>query len=283
MGKSFILPDPGFRPHIILPPEHARWLTSQPEDVLSSERIRQERFGLRYLLPPEPDIHIPSVLHYERVQEAFVDKMLRTVDVTLGIDKKNWKSVNLFLALEKIIYRSASVVTIGSELADHEEFQKAFSGMAMWLGTGIVVVGELTPWPFKVLAGYVFRVPITLYLRRCTKLVSRVFEQDAEKHQAGRGDKSEGTAIDLITILAHQSLGKKNQHDSKAIARHLVIAVRPRSVSRNEQGKKLIQLWSSSPPQCRHASPPQRTCWSISLAAILVCNICRPFEKKPSQ
>ena len=196
--------------------------------MLSSEHIREERFGLRYLLPPVPgpDVHIPSVLHYERVQEAFADKMLRTVDATLGMDKKEWRSVGLFLALEKIIYRAASVVTVGPELSEDEFFQRAFSGTATWLGTGIIVVGELTPRPFKILAGYAFRVPIALYLRRCTKSVNRVFKQQVEKHRTEKGEKPEGKATDLLTILAHLSTGKKNPPEPKAVARKLVIAVR---------------------------------------------------------
>lgn len=193
--------------------------------MLSSEHIRNERFALRYILPPGEAVNIPRVLHHERMQWAFANKMLRTIDAILGTDEKMWRSVGLFFTLEKIIYRAASVITMGPELAEDEVFQRAFSGLATWLGAGIVVVGELTPSPFKILTGYAFRVPIGLYLRRCTRLVNVVFKKQLKMHEAQLNEETEEKPTSLLTIVAQQSMSKSNHPGPDAAARQLVINV----------------------------------------------------------
>ena len=48
-GQSFSTPDFSFKPHVQLPREHLKWLTAQPESVLSSSTVRSEGVAFEYM------------------------------------------------------------------------------------------------------------------------------------------------------------------------------------------------------------------------------------------
>ncbi|KAK9852236.1 cytochrome P450 [Penicillium brevicompactum] len=50
-GEPFIMPTSSFETHIMLPREYIKWLTDQPEDILSHGKVHGEKLGLRYLFP----------------------------------------------------------------------------------------------------------------------------------------------------------------------------------------------------------------------------------------
>ncbi|OJJ43888.1 hypothetical protein ASPZODRAFT_19188 [Penicilliopsis zonata CBS 506.65] len=221
-GKPFILPAIGFDAQIVLPPDHIKWLIAQPKEILSSRAVQSEKVGIKYIAPNFTfnydhalieALRVDMIRNMGRVQSELVDEIRAVVDETLGTDKTSWKEVNVFDAMHMIVFRASSRVLYGRDLCHNDHFIQSSLRLATWFGLGIMVVGQVMPWPLRRFVGSVIAIPIAYYRRQCTNHLWPLLAERFEKMKRKKLDPGfeYSPPGDMITWMTRTAIDMKDQ------------------------------------------------------------------------
>ena len=239
-GESFVVPDPGFRPQVMVPQEHLRWLIEQPEDVLAARPPQVGRFAIPYLAPTLDFNHDGFMIDVVRkdltrnlgkLQLDIFHDLRESVDDLLGLDNESWRETCIFETLQKIIFKSTNRAFVGLPLCQNEGFLQSSAAFAQWLGVGTIIVGQLMPSIFKPVFGYLLAVPIYIAQRRSFRSLVPVFKERLKNIRHQRTDSSFifDEPRDMISWMATAAIDSQDSKASRpeALAERLLFFVSP--------------------------------------------------------
>ena len=164
-----MLPDPGLRPQVMVPPQYTKWVTEQPAHVLTAHKPLRDIVAIPYLLPTmdmKHDMYIMDVVRKEvtrslgTLQPYILQDMRESVDRLFGTDTENWRSVPLYGSLQDILFKSSNRMFVGEPLCNNKIWVRSVAIFADVLGAGAVFVGEYLPLVLKPIFGYALAPPI---------------------------------------------------------------------------------------------------------------------------
>ncbi|KAE8370490.1 cytochrome P450 [Aspergillus caelatus] len=228
-GQSFAMLNINFRPQVILPPEHVRWLATQPEDILSHAKARDDADALGYIWP----LFDVSALHsfskvlqndltrnVTQTEKDILEEVQHIMDQLVSA-ADTWKEMNMVQAFERIMYQTTQRVYVGLPLCRETTYMRYVKGYARSLGTAMVFAAQLTPWPLRQATALLAGLPVYYYVLRVRSYLSPLFKERMERRKANGGTKEdlpEDGPGNLITWMSNGVLS----------------GVGPKSVSPNE-------------------------------------------------
>lgn len=206
-----------FRPQVILPPEHVRWLVTQPEDILSHAKAGDDADALRYIWPffDGSKLHsFSKVLQNDLTRnisqtEKYVFQEVEHIVGELVGSTESWKEVNLATLLERIMYQATQRVYVGLPLCRDTTYMGYIQGFARSLGTAMVFTAQLTPWPLRRITALLTGLPVYYYVLRVRSYLSPLYENRMQRLRMKVGKKDNGMIdepSDLITWMSNAVL-----------------------------------------------------------------------------
>ncbi|KAL8871199.1 MAG: hypothetical protein Q9174_002918 [Haloplaca sp. 1 TL-2023] len=198
----------------MLPPEHIKWFSNQPNATLSSTEIRKERHAVRYL-----DIGVDfdtTVFFLERfigesltknldkLQEPMVEETLRSVDEVLGTDESAWRTINVYNSMQDVITPAMSRVFFDLPLCRDTDFMTSFRRYILAMGVGTLVVGQM-PRAFKRVLVPVFNLPVRYYRSKTMEVLVPMVEQQLQAQNLSATTAGSQEKYDLISQSARIS------------------------------------------------------------------------------
>lgn len=120
-----LLPDIGTGSAFALPPSAMRWVLSQPDSAIGSyEFIReinptQHSLGdARYISDPWQGNLVKTHLNpmLDSLCDAMNEELQEAFDAHFGVDTAEWKEIDLYDAMSKVVMQAASRFTVGTPL-----------------------------------------------------------------------------------------------------------------------------------------------------------------------
>lgn len=196
-----MIPDPSFQPQVFLPREQIKWLTEQPDSVLSRWAVRGERNALRYL---PIDVDQPSTIAFidkvighcltrklDNIQPDVCNGIRESVDANLGIDNDSWHQVNLQATLSKIVDRTVTGAFFGSPLCHDELYLRDLSRYIMFMGVGTLIIGQLPRLLVRPFFASLINIPLRVYKAKVLKVLVPVIEERMQDLEGKTGEQDE--------------------------------------------------------------------------------------------
>ncbi|KAB5557998.1 cytochrome P450 [Coniochaeta sp. 2T2.1] len=210
--RPYVVPDTTLQELVMLPQKHVKWLSSQPESVLSLEAVRHERNGVKYLptsLDPKSTLlFIDKIIgqslsqSLDLIQSDMYDEIRHVVDATLGIDGSTWREVNLNEALSRIIEGTGNRVLFGLSLCRNATYLLLLRVFIISMGISTLVIGQLPPWVLRPVVGVSLSVPTFIFKKLCMSYVQPLVKRRLQTVQDSASEKevgSEGKSQDFVT------------------------------------------------------------------------------------
>ena len=153
----------------MVPPEYTKWVTDQPDNVLTPHKPIRDIVAIPYLLPTmdaKHDMYIMDVIRKEvtrslgTLQPDIIQDMRQSVDRLFGTDTENWREIPLYGTVEDILFKSSNRMFVGEPLCHNKIFLQSSALFANVIGAGAVFVGEYLPLVLKPIFGYALAPPI---------------------------------------------------------------------------------------------------------------------------
>ena len=147
----------------MVPPEYIKWVTEQPENILTAHKPLREMVGIPYLVPTmdaKHDMYIMDVIRKDvtrslgTLQPDIIRDMRESVDRLFGTDTEKWREVPLYGTVQSILFKSSNRMFVGEPLCHNKVFLNSSALFANVLGAGAVLVGEYLPLVLKPIIGY---------------------------------------------------------------------------------------------------------------------------------
>ncbi|KAL8823103.1 MAG: hypothetical protein Q9191_006174 [Dirinaria sp. TL-2023a] len=202
-GRPFIVYDPSAQQELLLPGEHIKWFSDQPDSKLSSYGVRQERHAVRYL---HMGIELSTTMHFleriigerltrhlDSVNHDMHDELRLCIDAVFGTNDQEWKEVNVYDSLQDIVMPTMSRVFLGLPLCRDPRVSTALRRYILALGFGTIIVGEL-PRMLKAIVARLVKVPLRYYRNKTLGVLKPVVERQLAQGAAnGANDQVEGS------------------------------------------------------------------------------------------
>ncbi|PGH13919.1 hypothetical protein AJ79_03334 [Helicocarpus griseus UAMH5409] len=228
-GRPYVVPDTAFQGQVMLPTQQlARWLSTQPESVLSSDAVRRERNGIDYL-PAKADFR-SSVQFMDKIvnqslsrnldliQPEMYEEIRDAVDETMGMDNASWQEINLSQTMSVIISRTCTRVLFGLSLSRNHVYLCILRLFLIFMGASSLVIGQMPPWIIRPVIGVLLHIP-TAVLKNLAGSYIRPFIE--ERFQTGESDKQDQEEKSFVAQSV-QSADKSKLQFSGCITDYLV-------------------------------------------------------------
>ena len=281
-----MLPDPGLRPQVMVPPEYTKWVTEQPGHVLAAHKPLRDIVAIPYLLPTmdmKHDMYIMDVVRKEvtrslgTLQPLIIDDMRSSVDRLFGTDTENWRTVPLYGTFQDILFKSSNRMFVGEPLCNNKIFLRSVAIFANVLGAGAVFVGEYLPLVLKPIVGYSLAPPIYLAQAVCFRYLIPEIKRRMVNVRKQRSDPhfewEQPKDMLMWIVIAAMNRNDPTADRPEAIAQGLLFLVSLSERVPFEPPLKTLgcRCWAGS----KHRSLPQPMCFSISsvhrLARTTIC------------
>lgn len=234
-GRPFLLHEPSLQKEVMLPPEHIKWFSTQPDSTLSSTEIRKERHAVRYLhIGVEFDTTVFFLERFigeslaknlDKLQSPMVEEIWENTDKVFGVDEQEWKTLNVYNSMQDIILPTMSRVFFGLPLGRDPKFLATFRRYVLAMGVGTLVIGQL-PRVFKGLLVPLFNLPLRYYRGKTMKDLVPMVERQLIETRAKANIKEE--KYDLISQSAKVSAklsSIRNVADPSMLAEWILLLV----------------------------------------------------------
>lgn len=130
-GTTYMIPDLGGTPQLVLPIVQMPWVLDQPDSVLSASGFHYDNLAGDYCFDSPEILRDP---YHERAVHRYLPRRMAAVipdveeeviygfDNFWGTDTQKWKEVNLWDFVLFIIPRTVMRLTVGSQLCRNDEF-----------------------------------------------------------------------------------------------------------------------------------------------------------------
>ncbi|KAK3386118.1 cytochrome P450 [Podospora didyma] len=236
LGKPFISPNPSLSPDIVIPPQHVKWLLSQPSSVVAQRPALWEGMAIRYMFTgADPNAEFVPALVKRHMSLGNVDVMQaqmyrsiqRWTDISLGTTPNDgWKEVSLFDAVGFIMQRVGYRLYFGPALAENEELGQVLQTMGNWAAVGGLVIGQFSPMVFRKPLGWLFRLPLAYYTRRYKRIWEPVVREKLERVQQlqkGQRGAEESRDDGSATAGAAEALARNRRYTVESMSSNFMI------------------------------------------------------------
>ncbi|KAI0413446.1 cytochrome P450 [Xylaria grammica] len=185
-GKPFVVYDPSGRQELLVPVEHIKWLCSQVDRKSSNHAIHQERHAAKYLkkgIELSTSRHFLGRLirdrlnrHLHELQPLMHDELRLRIDELYGRNEEEWKEIDLYRGFEGVVTATITRVLLGLPLSRDPRISSAFQRYTLFLGLGVLYVGQL-PRIFKRVVAGVINLPLGYYRNKALAALIPVVEQ----------------------------------------------------------------------------------------------------------
>lgn len=145
--------DPSAQQELLVPVEHVKWFSDQPDSKLSSYGVRQERHAVKYLhmgIELSTTMHFMERLigerltrHLDELQIPMHDELRLCIDEVYGKNEEEWVELKVYSSFEDIVMPAMNRVFLGLPLSRDPRILTAFRRYIIALGLGTIFVGEL--------------------------------------------------------------------------------------------------------------------------------------------
>ncbi|KAI0551697.1 cytochrome P450 [Xylaria curta] len=206
---SYVVPHSSFRPQVMIPQQHVRWLSRQSETVLNPEVVRLDRQGITFFPLATDSKTVLMAAHkiiaealnqkLDLVQPQIYDGIRHAVDANLGTDVgEGWRELPLMDTLSTVLDSSVSRVMFGSKLSRDEGFLKAMRLFIIGGGVLTELVGQLPVGFFRPIVGIPFNLFTTTVKRLCGAYYLRP-EITRRMLQMESGSEDDDEAYDFVS------------------------------------------------------------------------------------
>ncbi|RWA12528.1 hypothetical protein EKO27_g2555 [Xylaria grammica] len=169
---SYVIPHTSFRPQVMLPQQHVRWLSRQPERILNPEVVRLDRQGINFFPIKSDSKKVLMAAHkvitetinqkLDVLQPQMYDGIRHAVDAGLGTDTDGeWKELPLMDTLSTVLDSAVSRAFFGEKLSRDEGFLRILRLFIVGGGILTELVGQMPVGFLRLLIG----VPSNLFTR----------------------------------------------------------------------------------------------------------------------
>lgn len=195
----------------MLPQEDIKWLTTQPETVLSVWPVRSKRRALGAMITTVE--HKSTIAFMDKIVGRFLtrnldsvqgdvaDEIKASVDFTLGLDKHSWREVNLVQTFQTLGDRSGIRALFGLTLCRDQHFVRVLNHYKVLMGIGIFLSGQLPPL-IRPIVGVLLVIPFRICKARATRVLTPVIRrcmQEVADEKAGDDTVLENAPHDFLT------------------------------------------------------------------------------------
>ncbi|KAH8164723.1 hypothetical protein CIB48_g3529 [Xylaria polymorpha] len=205
---SYVIPHSSFRPQVMIPQQHVRWLSRQSETILNPELVRQDRQGITFFPLSTDSKTILMAAHkiiaealnqkLDLVQPQIYDGIRHAVDVTLGTDAdEGWREMPLMDTLSTVLDSSVSRVMFGSKLSRDQGFLRVVRLFIIGGGILTELVGQLPVGFFRPIVG----VPFNIFTKTVKMICARYYlrpEITRRLLQMETGSEDDDEAYDFV-------------------------------------------------------------------------------------
>ena len=190
---------------VMVPQEHISWLVDQKDRVLSAEVARKKNLAWKWLFPstvdPVHDLIVFDVVRRELprnlgvLQPVILEEMCKAINTSMSLETDGWRDVCLWKSMRRIIEAVSNRLLFNLPLCEDQSFLRSTGIFSKWLGTGIIVTGQLVPWPLHPLVGRLFAIPINLNMKKSLKCLVPTVEKrmdDIRRNKTGQSYKDIG-------------------------------------------------------------------------------------------
>ncbi|KAJ2981017.1 hypothetical protein NQ176_g2278 [Zarea fungicola] len=218
-GKLFAVPNLDARDEVMLPPEHVKWFTAEPESVLSIHRVRDVRHSLKHLRIGLDDKAITHFLtrivndslskNLDLMHESMYSEICTAVQGTLAKCDDSWQPFNVYNTVRDINSKVMARLMFGSPICHDEEFLASYHGFLNTIGISVMVIGQL-PAVLRGLVGPFFSIPLWYFNRRLQKVVLPVVRKRLSRVEDPVGDENDVLAECIKSTLKDEALRKES-------------------------------------------------------------------------
>ena len=122
--------------------------------------VHQRNFGMEKVLSKELTRNFPKV--YNDMMKELCDG----IDEILGVDTNSWKTLNVYLTVNKIMSKANRRVILGEALCKDEVIVYHTQRYIRWFGVMLVFLGQILPQPLRPVFGMILALPLK-YHRWC--------------------------------------------------------------------------------------------------------------------
>ena len=175
---------------VIIPQEHISWLIEQKDSDLSVVEIRKKNLAFEWLLPSVMDpVHDPIVFDLIRrkiprnigiLHPAIMEEICNATNGSMSLESDGWRTVCLWQSMHNIIKAVGYRLLFNLPLCEDQGFLRSTETFSTWLGMGVIIAGQLVPWPLRPLVGSIFAIPVYLNRKIAFKSLLPVVEKRME-------------------------------------------------------------------------------------------------------
>jgi hypothetical protein len=221
----------------LLPPEHIRWLISQPEHILSHEKANEDIHALPFLAPAfDNSAHlelIKAISHdltrnIASTDEALRDELEHTASEMLGhASDSSWREVNIAEALDTIIFGVCLRIFFGPSLCRDAKYIYLVKTWTRVTGGMMIAVSQLIPWPLKPVVGILAGLPIYYYWLRIIVFLYPTYKQRIRCLQTARESAPEDMVTWMVDLALKSNPGKNPGISALIVRLTLVVSAQP--------------------------------------------------------
>lgn len=113
--------------HIVLPSSLGQWLVDQPDTVLSSQMRQNEFLQTKHTFPIPKMAEQPHHVHVVKtdltrklssLSEEIWTELKTALDEHWGTDTEDWREVNVFQTMMRVVTRSSNRLFVGKQLCE---------------------------------------------------------------------------------------------------------------------------------------------------------------------
>lgn len=251
----------------MLPHEYIKWLTTQPEAILSVWPVRTERRALGAMMSTvdhkETVAFIDKIVgrfltpNLDNVQADVSDEMGASIDSAMGLDEDTWHEVNLMQTFKNIGDRTGVRALFGLVLCRDQHFLRVLTRYKTLMGIGVLLSGHLPPI-IRPVGGLLLNLPFRIYKARVKKALTPVIEERMQKVKCEQDDATlENESQDFLTQSVKVIMKDKGTAHRSAdyVADQFLVLVSPRSSKPRDTSNTPLITNAISPSQRSHQPP----------------------------
>lgn len=173
-----------------------RWLVGQPETVLSHREVLDNKFAVKYFIPPIRNaldkgmvlaIRRDLTRNLGKTQREMFELIRERIDTIMGLDE-SWHEVSLIGVLGPAMSSVNHRMLVGEELCRNEKFMTSMRNFSNMIGLASILIGQYVPYFMAPLAGYASYLLIFVFWKRALQYLIPAFQERLNLIQRDKTD-----------------------------------------------------------------------------------------------
>ncbi|KAJ4012028.1 hypothetical protein NW766_007329 [Fusarium irregulare] len=212
---------PFSRPEILLPQTHISWIISQSDKILSPTPLQHGITGVKYSFwdgSMEKDfvaydiLHVKLKRHLPQMVPMLMKELASSVDGAFGSGTE-WKEVQAYLPIRRVILKLSTLMVFGGSLNDNEDLLDNLSKFSSAVVPSALVLSFFPPFLQPILS-HLTSFFNRMYMKRAIKTVRPEIERRITSME--RGNVENIPQDNVLTWHIEQALRKKEPREGLA-------------------------------------------------------------------